>query len=244
MSGEDARGAGRGGRTGRPRVWVHESARGLELRVDGTYASCYRRGSPLTGSVWDAIAAPLLALAPERRARILLLGLGAGSAARVARALAPRAHIVGVELDAEVLHAARSRFDLDALGLEVVQADARVFLERERRRFDAVLDDIFVGSGRGVRKPDWLPDPGLALAAQRLAPGGVLVSNALDEAAATTRTLRRLLGAGVSITVEGYDNRIVAAGPAPLSAPSLRAALAESAVLAPTLPKLRLRSWG
>jgi spermidine synthase len=174
---------------------------------------------------------------------VLLLGLGAGSAARIVRALAPRARILGVELDPDVVRAAREHFDLDTLGIEVVQADARELLVRERRHFDAILDDVFVGRGRAVRKPDWLPEPGLALAARRLAPGGVLVTNTLDDAPDSARTLRRLFPRAplVSIGVEGYDNRILAIGPPDLSARRLRAAVKASTVLGPSVEKLEFR---
>jgi spermidine synthase len=208
--------------------------------VDGTFASWWRPGSVRTGSVWDALAAPLLALPPARRRRILVLGLGGGSAARLLRALAPRARIVGVERDAEVLRAARRHFELGALGLEVVQADAREFLARERRRFDLVIDDVFVGSGRAVRKPEWLPEPGLGAAARRLASEGLLVSNAIDEAADVARWLGRRFGRVLALRVEGYDNRVLVAGPAALSARGLRAAVAAEPLLVPTLPRLRL----
>ena len=43
--------------------WFH----GRELRVEGTFASWYTPGSHVTRSVWDAIAAPVLALPPRRR---------------------------------------------------------------------------------------------------------------------------------------------------------------------------------
>ena len=220
---------------------VRDGPRGRELLVDGTFASFYRPGQITTGSVWDALAAPVLALEPARRRRVLLLGLGGGSAARVIRALAPQARIVGVELDREVLAAARRWFDLDALGLEVVVGDAREFLARERRRFDAVLDDVFIGPASRVRKPGWLPEPGLRLAAARVAAGGVLASNAIGEAAAVARSIRALFGGGVSISIEGYHNRILAGGAA-CAAAALRAAIRESPVLAPTLPLLRLRT--
>ena len=210
--------------------------------MDGTFASLYRPGQVTTGSVWDALAAPVLALPPARRRSILLLGLGGGSAARIVRALAPKARIVGVELDREVVELARRWFDLDALGLEVVIADAREFLSRERGRFDAVLDDIFVGPARSVRKPYWLPEPGLRLAAARVARGGLLVSNTIREASAGARTLLDLYGGGVSIGIEGYYNRIIAAGAAIPDARVLRAAIAADPTLAPTLPRLRLRT--
>lgn len=236
------------GRVGSPhrgaRVVVRDGPRGRELRVDGTFASLYRPGMVTTGSVWDALAAPVLALAPERRRRVLMLGLGGGSAARIVRAIAPRAHILAVELDAEVVAAARRWFDLDRLGLEVAVADAREFLARERRRFDAVLDDVFIGTSRRVRKPDWLPEPGLRAAAARVAPGGVLASNTIDEAAATARSLRDIFGTVVSIEVDGYYNRILAAGAPRLGARGLRAAIAADPILRPSGRALRLRTLG
>jgi spermidine synthase len=217
----------------------------LELRVRGTFASYYKPGSALTGSVWDALAAPLLALGRARRApSVLLLGLGAGSAARVARALAPGARIVGVEIDPAVVALARRHFELDRLGVEVVQADAAVFLARSRERFDAVLDDVFVGRGRAVRKPAWLLEGGLAAAASRVAPGGLLASNALDEAADVARQLAARFRRVLAIDVAGYDNRVLVGGPPRLSARALRAAVARSPVLSPTLRNLSFRTLG
>jgi len=237
------RSAGRTRRPGRraakPRVRVVARGRRRELRVDGTFASSWRPGELATGSVWDALALPVLALPPARRRRLLVLGLGGGSAARLLRAFAPRAAIVGVEYDGAVLRAARRHFGLDALGLEVVTGDARAYLERTRRRFDLVIDDVFVGRGADVHKPDWLPEPGLGLAAARLARGGLLVSNALDEAPAVARALGARFPARVRITVEDYDNRVLVAGPEGLSARALRSAATVEPILAATLPRLR-----
>jgi hypothetical protein len=227
----------------RSRVVVKRRRGGVELRVDGTLASFYAPGRFTTGPVWDALAASLLALPPERRRRILILGLGGGSAARTARALAPTARILGVELDPAVLRAARRWLDLDALQVEVVQGDAHDFLRSERRRFDAILEDVFVGRGRNVRKPDWLPQPGLDLAARRLRSGGVLTSNVLDEAPTVGRTLRRLFPRLVSVAVAGFDNRILVAGPRLPPGRELRRRLHGEPLLAPVLPELSFRTW-
>ena len=226
----------------RRRVEVRETRAGRELRIDGTFASSYSPGRPTTGSVWDAIAAPLLLLPRPRRRSVLLLGLGGGSAARVVRALAPRARIVGVELDAEVVKAARRWFDLDDLGVEVVQEDALAFLHRPKDAFDVVMDDVFVGSGRDVHKPGWLPEPGHELALDHLAPGGLLVSNTLDESAEIARSMRSLFPGVLRIDVEDYDNRIVVGGPAAIGGAALRAAVAKSEVLRETLPRLSFRT--
>ena len=207
--------------------------------MDGTYASSWRPGDVTTGSVWDALALPILALPAARRRRVLILGLGGGSAARLIRALAPKATIVGVEYDAAVVRAARQHFALGALGLEVVTGDARRYLETSQRRFDLVVDDVFVGRGFAVHKPDWLPDPGLGLAAARVAPGGLLVSNTIDETPAVAAYLRARFPARLRIGIEGYDNRVLVAGPVGTDARTLRAATAAEPLLVDTLPRLR-----
>ncbi len=226
-----------------PRVRVQESEYGRELIVDETFASLHRPETPATGCVWDAIAAPILALSPERRRRVLLLGFGGGSAARIVRALAPGALIVGVELDAEVIRVAREHLDLDSIGAELHVEDARAFIARDRRRFDLILEDVFIGLGDDVHKPDWLPHPGHDLMMKRLSKGGLLVSNTIDEAGEVASALRRMAPKLIGIEVRDYDNRILAAGDETLDARALRAAVARCAVLGETLPELRFRDW-
>jgi len=223
------------------RVEVRLGRKGRALRINGTFASWYQPGRTQTGSVWDALAAPLLLLPPARRRSVLILGLGGGSAARIVRALAPRAEIVGVEFDPEVVRAAREHFDLDEIGVRVVEDDARNYLGGTRRRFDAVLEDVFVGSARSVRKPPWLPVPGLARAARLVRRGGLLVSNTIDETTAVAAEMRRLYPATLGVAIEGFENRIVVGGPSVISGRLLRAAVANDRVLSPTLPQLRFR---
>ena len=196
----------------------------------------------MTNCVWDAIAAPLLWLAPRQRRRILILGLGGGSVARLARALAPEAEIVGVELDREVVRLSRKRLDLDALDLRVEIADALGWLERDEQHYDAILEDVFIGSGDDVHKPDWIPEPGHRLAAARLSPGGVLVSNTLDEHARVARAMRERFPALASIEIEDYDNRVLVAGGADLTGAALRERVAADPILAVSLPVLSFRS--
>ncbi len=224
------------------RIRIRDSARGRALVIDGTFASWWSRDGKATGSVWDALVAPLLALPAARRRSALILGLGGGSAARLVRTIAPHAHVVGVDFDRDVIEAARRHFDLDALAIEVVCDDARAVLTRERRRFDLVIEDVFVGRGRNVRKPDWLPTPYLALAAKRVAAGGVLVSNSIDEAGAVRGVMRSLYPHSLVLRVRDYDNRIYAGSQRALDARTLRAAIETDPTLASALPKLRVRT--
>ena len=228
-----ARGAARrsgGGAHRTPGVVVRKREGGLALEIAGSWASQWRHSTPSTGMVWDVLAMPALALPQLRCASplppaVLILGFGGGSVARLLRALSPGAHIVGVEREAGVLRAARQHFDLGRLGVEVRHADARHFLARCRRRFDLVVDDLFVGTGDEVHKPDWLFDTGLARAVRCLRPGGVLVSNSLGEASAVRHLLRQLLPERLELSLWEFENRVFAASAKRLDARALRRAI-------------------
>ena len=166
-------GRGRGESPG-ARIRVEDDGETRSLVVDETFASFYRPGEIATHCVWDAIAAPILWLRPKRRRKILLLGLGGGSVARIARALAPKAEIIGIEFEPEVVRLARRHLDLDETGVRVEVADARAWIEAESKkatRYDAILEDVFIGSGDDVHKPDWIPDPMHEQAFRMLATG-------------------------------------------------------------------------
>jgi SAM-dependent methyltransferase len=141
-----------------------------------------------------------------------------------------------------VLRVARRELGLDALGVEVVEADARDYLARLRQRFDLIVEDVFVGRGRAVHKPDWLAGPALGQLAQRLAPGGLLVSNALDEAPASASEFARIFPVTLCLSVADFDNRVLVGGPTRISALALRGLLAREPLLAPALPRLRVRT--
>ena len=214
---------------------------GLELRVDGTQASVHRPGRSLTGVVWWALASPVL-LVPRPRPSVLLLGLAAGSVARALRSLAPEAEIVGVEYDEGVLHAAREHFGLDSLRLEVIVGDALAHLRRERRLFDVVVEDLFVGPARTVHKPDWLVAEGYPLIRQRLRPDGFVVSNTIHETPAIVGACRRFGRPIASLDVNGHWNRIVVCGRTLPPAALLRRRLSQTPALRPALRRLVIRT--
>lgn len=230
-----------GALTGRPRVEIREVRGGLELRIDGTQASVHRPGAALTGVVWWALASPILLLPRDRLRRVLLLGLAAGSVGRAVHALDPGAEIVGVELDREVVRLARRHFGLDQLGIELVLGDALDYLRRERRRFDLIVEDLFVGPSRSVRKPGWLLGEGYRLIRKRLRPGGYVVSNTIHEMSGVVRAMRPFGGRIVSMDVRGHWNRVTVCGrdlPAPRQ---MRLVLASRKETSRILPSLSLR---
>lgn len=226
---------------GSGRAVVVRRAGGLQLRVNGTLASFRRPGRDVTGPVWWALAAPVVLLPRRARRRILLLGLGAGSVAGVLRVLDPRAEIVGVELDRRVLRLARRHFGLDRLGVEVVVDDVFRYLRRERRRFDLVVEDVFVGTLRTVHKPPRLLEDAYPLIGRRLRREGLVVSNTIHESPAVVRAMRPFGKRVVSLDVKRHWNRIVVGGRAVPSAREIRGRLSRKGLLARMLRHVSVR---
>ena len=145
------------------------------------------------------------------------------------RALDPDARIVGVELDPGVVRLARRHFGLDRLGVELVIGDALEFLKRDRQRFDLIVEDLFVGPPRSVRKPEWLLADGYRLIRRRLRPGGYVTSNTIHEMPAIVRAMRRFGFRVGSLDIHGHWNRVAVTGRDLPPPRSLRRALAARA---------------
>jgi spermidine synthase len=221
---------------------VVRRAGGLQLRVNGTLASFQRTGRDHTGPVWWALAAPIMLRGPRvRPPRVLLLGLGGGSVARALRSLDPTAEMVGVERDREVLRLARRHFGLGQLGVEVVMDDVFCYLREERRTFDLVIEDVFVGPLRSVHKPVGLLDVAYPLIGRRLRPGGLVVSNTIHESPAVVRAMRHFGPRVVSLDVKRHWNRIVVGGASVPVPREIRRLLSDSEPLARMLRQVSIR---
>ncbi|NBC31861.1 MAG: methyltransferase domain-containing protein [Alphaproteobacteria bacterium] len=163
---------------GRVRLYLEEnqiqSARGFGLP-----------GSPMQ---YVAISQALIAASVPRAGRVLVLGLAGGMAASH---LARAGHAVeAVEINARAVDVARRWFDL-APEVAVTVGDARRFVDGCGARYDAIFVDVF----SGLHTPEHLVTREFfAAAAGCLAPGGVIVVNAVVPPLAT-RPARRLVAA-------------------------------------------------
>lgn len=156
-------------------IWT--SGHATEFRVEGAVHAWFHRKRFLTGLAWDLIAAGALLGSSGPPRSVLMLGLAGGTSFRTLRHLLPDCRLAAVEIDAEIVELARRHMDLDASGIEVITADAYQWLEKNRRTFDVVIDDIYLAGKTDVFRPRaW--DPGLLANLRRaLAPGGVLAVN-------------------------------------------------------------------
>jgi len=199
-------------------IWQSDHA--TEFRVAGAVHASYHRRRFLTGLAWDLIAAAALLGGNNPPRSVLMLGLAGGTAFRVLRHLMPECRLTAIDIDPEIIGLARAHMELDALGIEVVIGDAYPWLERNRRTFDVVIDDIYLAGKTDVFRPRaW--DAGLLDRLRRaMAPGGVLAVNLVTGAGHRTMQslTRRVLGGAFpevrSIKSAAAMNEVLVAGEA------------------------------
>ncbi|RMG21039.1 MAG: hypothetical protein D6729_01685 [Deltaproteobacteria bacterium] len=230
----------------RGRLEVRSAGRTLRLYVDGVLHSAFNPARGITGSVWDALAlAPWLAPSPPCRS-VLLLGLGGGAAVQLIRRHLRSETMTAVEIDPLAIEVARRFFGVGGRDVEIVRADARRWLARCRRRFDLVIDDLFVEAGRiparasGTSEPDWW-----RRLAARVRRGGMLVANFADAAALTRSGLLEDAATGrfssrARITFRDYENVVVVLSEQPLSRRLLEARLCKADLRAADRRRLQM----
>jgi spermidine synthase len=156
-------------------VETPDGERQLELNEGLAVHSLYRPDTVLTGNVWDGYLIEPFAVRDEPPGRLAILGNGAGTTARAYAHYFPDTLIDGVEIDGELHEIGKEYFGLrERPQLELFTEDARPFLRRIDRRYDA----IFVDAYRQPYIPFYLTTTEFfELAREKLNPGGVLVVN-------------------------------------------------------------------
>jgi spermidine synthase len=185
-------------------IELEDGERRLELNEGQAFHSVYRPDSVLTGNVWDGYLSLPFAVLDDTPRSIAILGNGAGTTVRAYERYFPETAIDGVEIDPELTEMGRRWFELrDRPGLRLIHDDARPFLRRTDRTYDA----IFVDAYRQPYIPFYLTTREFfALVRERLNPGGVVIVNAGHPEG--SRELERVLAAGVRSafpTVSAYD---------------------------------------
>jgi spermidine synthase len=158
-------------------VEVWKSLHGCEFRVAGAVHAWWHRKRFLTGLAWDNLAAGALLRREGPPRSLLMLGLAGGTTLRILRHLLPGCDFTAVEIDAEIIGLARDHMALDEIGLEVITGDAYEWAAKSRRRFDAVIDDCYLTGPDDVYRPQTRARWGVDLLADRLEPGGLLLTN-------------------------------------------------------------------
>ena len=144
------------------------------------HAGGFTQSGGLVRSIWRK-AVKTLANNGGSRKDILILGLGAGSAAKEIAGIWPEARMIGVELDPLMIELGKRYFALQKIPqLTIVKGDAFhwVFHRTKswRSRFDCILCDLYVG-GEVPQKS--MQGPFLTALRELLINNGVLLVNHL-----------------------------------------------------------------
>lgn len=147
------------------------------LVSDGVFHSAWNARLGLTGRAWDLFLPAAFAL-PRPPARVLVLGIGAGTALLQFRRFVDPEVLVGVDLDPVHLEVGRRYFDLDQAGAELVLGDARDWVaDWDGPPFDVVIEDLYSHASAEPRRAVPMDESWAAALSRLVAPEGVLVVN-------------------------------------------------------------------
>jgi len=148
----------------------------VEFRVEGAVHAWWHRDRLVSGLAWDNLAASCLLHPSGKPADVLMLGLGGGTSLRLLQALLPEISLTAVEIDPVMIGLARKHMELDGLGVTLIEGDAREVVRQMRRKFDVVVDDLYLAGTEDVVRCDagsGFSDDCL----RRLRADGILVAN-------------------------------------------------------------------
>lgn len=103
--------------------------------------SIFREDEILTGNYWDYAA--LLPFLGQRGNSYLIIGLAAGTSARLIHQFSPEIAIDGVEIDKKIIALGEKYFGLADTKARVFLEDGRMFLRHAPRRYDYVMVDVY-----------------------------------------------------------------------------------------------------
>ena len=197
-------------------VWKSELA--TEFRVAGAIHASHHRKRFLTGLAWDLIAAGALLHPSGKPASILMLGVAGGTALRTLHHLLPDASLTGIDLDGELIALARKEMQLGETGAEIIIADAYAWMKGNTRKFDVIIDDLYLAGEDDVFRAEQCDGDWLSLTQRSLAPGGILAINLVTgtghraKQSATRKLISGRFASVRSLCTEESMNEILVAG--------------------------------
>ena len=120
---------------GKVEVWRYGNQ--ISLRVDGLTQS-----GGLMEEIWEK-AMKVVYSQQLSVNRILILGLGGGTATKVAKKYWPQAQITGVDIDPVMVELGKKYLGLK--GAKIIISDAVKFVEETEEQFDGILVDVYQG---------------------------------------------------------------------------------------------------
>lgn len=188
---------------------VRSAGNTRRLYTNGAFHTQFNPRHLFTSGVWDLLSLPSLCM-PSPPKKVLVLGVAGGTVIHQLYRMHTLQQIVGIELDPMHIQLAKKYFQLEYGALELIQADARTWLESCHEKFDYIIDDIFIHAEGDPERP-YAADPHWSrLLAKHLTINGTLVQNHIDH-----RNSKRALGqfgrgTVLEFSTDKYANKVLA----------------------------------
>lgn len=164
---------------------VRTAGKSRRLYSNGVFHSQYHPDRAHSGGVWDLLVVPAFFRPPGRIRRVLLLGVGGGSAIHLLRRFVKPDEIIGVELSKTHLQIARKFFGIKSHMATLHHADAVKWLEEyDGPPFDLIIDDLF-GNEDDVERAVPADAQWCSTLLSQLSKNGTLVMNFIGSKALT-----------------------------------------------------------
>lgn len=158
-------------------VDVWETDTGIDFEVAGGTHATWDEQRILTDYAWDAITAGVLLRDKAPPRSLLMLGLGGGTAVRQLKRFIPHMQVTAIEIDPDMVKLAQRYMKLDELDITVVIEDAYEYIKTCSEKFDAVVDDVYLGGASDVFRPQAHDDLLMDQLCACLKPDGILLAN-------------------------------------------------------------------
>lgn len=129
------------------RYEVRTAGNSLRLYTNGVFHSQWNSKKPLAGHLWDLLFLPLCFKPDFPSCRsALILGVGGGAIINLLQHFCLVKKITAVDLDPEHFFVAKHLFGIEqgAALVDCVEQDAKVFIERNTKKYDFILEDLFL----------------------------------------------------------------------------------------------------
>lgn len=188
---------------------VRSAGNTRRLYTNGAFHTQFNPQHLFTSGVWDLLSLPSLCMATPPK-KVLVLGVAGGTVIHQLCQMHTLEKIVGIELDPTHIRLAKAYFQLEYPKLELIQADARKWLESCTDKFDYIVDDIFIHAEGDPERPFAADRHWPRLLAQHLTSNGTLVQNHIDR-----RQSQRALGyfgrgSVLEFSTAQYENKVLA----------------------------------
>lgn len=196
------------------RYEVRTAGRTRRLYTNGVFHSQYHPDRAHSGGVWDLLVMPAFFRPPGRIKRVLLLGVGGGSAIHLLRQFVEPVEIIGIELSKTHLQIARQFFGIKKHMATLHHADAVEWLKNYKGpAFDLIIDDLF-GSDNDTERAVAADKPWCKTLLRNLNKNGTLVMNFIgnkqlkQSACVAEPTINRNFKSAFQLSLPAYENVI------------------------------------